>query len=316
MMKVLVLGASGMLGSMIVDYLDSSSNYSISATVRSSNMYDMCKRSISTVDWVLFDAEKIIDNQNNFPYNSINFDKYDYVINCIGLTKHYINDDNPILIEKAIKINSLFPYYLGKLINNDRTKIIQIATDCVYSGDKGEYNEHDFHDPIDVYGKTKSLGEAKLDSFIHLRSSIIGLEFKSNDFLLEWVLKQKEHSRINGYTNHFWNGITTLHFAKICDGIISKEADIKSLQHILPQNKLSKFDIVNSIAKVFNKEIEIIPFETENKIDRTLNTINSDINKKLWKYAGYDKIPTIEEMIIELSNYPFRFKNKSINMGM
>lgn len=206
-------------------------------------------------------------------------------INCIGLIKPYCEDTL-----RAIKINSIFPHRLP-------FGTIQIATDCVYSGRKGNYSETDPHDALDVYGKTKSLGEAS--RLISLRCSIIGPEVKNHLSLLDWFLAQK--NEVNGFTNHFWNGITTYHFALIVKGIVRSGIQLPPLQHIVPADTVTKAELLQIIADEFNKKIKINPVEAPESIDRTLTTNDPVLNRKLWQFAGYDKPPTIRQMIRELA---------------
>lgn len=208
----------------------------------------------------------------------------DWIINCIGKIKPYCDD-----VERAIRVNALFPYTLP-------ANTIQIATDCVYSGKKGNYVETDEHDATDVYGKTKSLGEAS--HIKHLRCSIIGPEIKGHTSLMDWFFAQE---KANGYTNHMWNGITTYHYAKIVEGVIRKGIVLPHLQHIVPANKISKANLLRCLAKEFKKNIPVTDVEADVVIDRTLDTHNKAKNKEIWKAAGYDKPPTIEEMIQELA---------------
>jgi dTDP-4-dehydrorhamnose reductase len=206
------------------------------------------------------------------------------VINCIGLIKPYTTD-----VEQTIRVNALFPYSLPE-------NTIQIATDCVYSGKKGRYVETDPHDALDVYGKTKSLGEAPHIS--NLRCSIIGPEIKTHTSLLDWFLSQEE---VNGYTNHLWNGITTYHFSMICQGIVREGIELPNLQHIVPADAVTKHELLGIIAKAYGKKITVNPILAEEYIDRTLATNNSDLNRQLWEAAGYNNPPTIEEMVEELA---------------
>lgn len=208
----------------------------------------------------------------------------DWIVSCIGKIKPYCDD-----VETAIKVNSLFPYTLP-------AKTLQIATDCVYSGKKGKYVETDLHDATDVYGKTKSLGEAS--HIKNLRCSIIGPEMKGHISLLDWFLSQTE---ANGFTNHLWNGITTYHFSKICQGIIRKGIVLPTSQHIVPANTVNKAELLRIIAKAYKKKIKVTDAEAPEAIDRTLTTHNKSKNREIWKAAGYDTPPTIQQMIEELS---------------
>lgn len=212
-------------------------------------------------------------------------DDEDWVINCIGMIKPYCED-----VPQAIRVNALFPHSLPK-------NTIQIATDCVYSGKKGDYVETDLHDATDVYGKTKSLGEAP--HIKNLRCSIIGPEIKNHISLLDWFLAQEE---ANGFTNHMWNGITTYHFSKICQGVLQGGLQLPDIQHIVPADKVSKHTLLSLISVAFKHDILISPTEADEVIDRTLSTNNPDLNKKLWEAAGYSEPPTIEQMVMELAS--------------
>jgi dTDP-4-dehydrorhamnose reductase len=213
------------------------------------------------------------------------FENRDRMVNCIGLIKPYCEDPG-----KAIRVNALFPHYLP-------AGSIQIATDCVYSGQDGLYIETDPHDALDVYGKTKSLGEAP--HLNNLRCSVIGPEEKNHLSLLDWFLSQED--TVNGFTNHFWNGVTSYHFAKIVEGIIRENIQLPVLQHIIPADSVTKSELLQIIATVYKKDITIREVETPTVVNRTLATTNPALNLRLWRAAGYDQPPTIEQMVKELS---------------
>ncbi len=293
-----------MLGSMVCDYLESTQEYDITATVRNNELLLKCKAILPKIKWELFNIENEIQIYSDLE----KLGRFDYIINCIGITKPYCKDDNPEQVEVAIRVNSLFPHILGKYADKYNITVLQIATDCVYSGKSSLYDEKSEFDPIDVYGKTKSLGEAYYNSVKNLRCSIIGPEFKTQAFLLEWVLKQSDGVEINGFTNHNWNGVSTLQFAKICDGIMKNNIELTHIQHIIPLDILNKYQLVSIFAKYFNKKIIINKTTAALAIDRTLSTINQNQNSKIWKAAGYSTIPTLEDMTIELSEYNYRFK--------
>jgi dTDP-4-dehydrorhamnose reductase len=228
----------------------------------------------STLDRPEFDAERLHD-----------FLPGPRMINCIGVIKPYCTD-----VTRAIKVNALFPHYLP-------AETIQIATDCVYSGAKGGYVETDPHDAGDVYGQTKSLGEAP--QLNNLRCSIIGPEVKNHISLLDWFLSQK--GKVDGFTNHRWNGITTYHFALIVKGILSSGIQLPPLQHIVPADIVTKAELLQIIKEEFKHKIKIVPKEATEAIDRTLSTNNPELNLRLWQLAGYEKPPTIRRMIKELA---------------
>ena len=184
--------------------------------------------------------------------------------------------------------------------------MLQIATDCVYSGAKGAYTESDLHDALDVYGKTKSLGETYLPSVSHLRCSIIGPEPKDFKFLIEWFRRQPNGAQVNGFTNHLWNGVTTLHFARVCEGVICKNIALPHLQHLVPAESETKSEMLRDFAEAYARpDIIIRDVEAKTVIDRTLSTSNIELNDALWRAAGYDQPPTVRQMIHELGAFDY-----------
>jgi dTDP-4-dehydrorhamnose reductase len=226
----------------------------------------------------------------------------DYIINCLGITKPHIKDDNVDDVARAKLVNSLFPAELASLAENTGSRVIQIATDCVFSGRKGHYLETDTHDAEDVYGKTKSKGEIVSPNVMHIRVSTIGREINRSTLLLEWVLSHPQGATIPGYTDHFWNGVTTHHFAKVVRGIIELNEFKSGLSHLVPGNELSKAELVRKIAIAFGRsDLVVKDTESGEPIDRTLATTDPEHNKRLWAGAGYPEIPTIEQLIAEIA---------------
>ena len=225
----------------------------------------------------------------------------DYVVNCIGIIKPYISDSDDKQRLNALQINSLFPQKLADWASEAGTKVIQIATDCVFSGFKGSYLETEAHDALDVYGKSKSLGEVPNPSMMHLRVSIIGPEVGRSTSLLEWVRNQPDGAEIFGFTDHVWNGVTTTHFGKLARGIIESNLFKPGVFHVVPGNRLPKDKLVQKIASVFGRDdIKIQPKASGNTVDRTLETTSPDFNVAMWAAAGYKTPPTIEQMLEEI----------------
>ena len=169
--------------------------------------------------------------------------------------------------------------------------MIHITTDCVFSGKDGNYNELSEHDETNDYGMSKSLGELCKATII--RTSIIGEELTNKRSLLEWVKSNKE-KEINGFTQHYWNGVTCLQLAKIIYKVIKDDLYWEGTRHIFSPKSVSKFELVSIINEVYDLNITVVPFETE-KVDKTLITIyntNSIFN-----------IYSLKEQIIELNKY-------------
>jgi dTDP-4-dehydrorhamnose reductase len=291
--SILIIGSTGMLGSAVTKYLSKSKNRIIESNTSGNAI-------IPSNICVKFDIEKQ-EVSDLFPSD---LGKPDFVINCSGLIKHKIDGANPESIARAYKVNSDFPKDLSDFCNSFGIRIIQIATDCVFTGSAGEYTEDSNHDASDVYGDSKSKGEIAVKNMMILRCSLIGRELESHIELMDWVLNQPVGSKIKGFTNHYWNGLTTLHFARIVSGIIGEDSFEPGTHHVLPVDSVSKFELIEMICEGFRRQdLDIEPTEAEIFVDRRLGTKYPDKNNEFWRHAGYDKPPSARKMIAEYSNW-------------
>jgi len=280
----------------VAGYLSRQPGLALTATVRNKALREHMSAKYSGVSW------RVADFASGAP--SAILDDQHWIVNAIGITKPLIRDDNPAEIMTAIDINSRLPHLIGREAEARGARVLQIATDCVYSGEKGYYVETDSQDAPDVYGKTKSLGECFLSSTQHLRCSIIGPEPKDSKFLIEWFRRQPANASVNGFTNHHWNGVTTLHFAKLCHGFITHDLPLTHLQHIVPTGLVTKAQMLHDFARAYNRpDITINDVEAKTVIDRTLATKDPGRNLQIWRAAGYDQPPTVTGMIEELVGY-------------
>ena len=294
---VVVAGATGMLGHMVLDVLARESGLRVVATARGLGSTGAAVRPGG--EWRELDAETatIADISRAVEGAA-------HVVNCIGLIKQRIDEDDPVQVERAILVNALFPRRLGRAARACAAQVLQIATDCVYSGAKGRYVEPDVHDALDVYGKTKSLGECRLEPMRNLRCSIVGPELNGKVSLLGWFLAQPKGAKLNGFANHKWNGVTTLHFAKLCAGIVKTGLKLGALQHVVPADVVTKHELLRLLARAYGRDdLSITPVEAKTAVDRTLATDNAGLNAAIWKAAGYGAPPTVSRMVEELAAY-------------
>jgi dTDP-4-dehydrorhamnose reductase len=252
---------------------------------------------VATRELIGFDAYKFTLDKENL----LDFNKYEYILNCIGIIKPFCKDDDPEGIKNAVVINSLFPKVLSEFAGPE-TKIIQIATDCVYSGKEGPYSENSLHDAQDVYGKTKSLGEIRNSNFLNIRCSIIGPEKRNFVSLLEWFLNQEENATLQGFTHHKWNGVTTLQFAKLMEIIImenhfDKLIKLASVHHFLPNNTVNKYELLNIFQKFFSTSYVI------NAVDDIGPPVRRDLSSNLENLQSIYPKMKMETAIEELKNY-------------
>lgn len=304
MKRVLVLGGSGMLGSQVADVLSREKRIELAVAVRDRAFAGEGRAALPEAEWLLLDAETATAETLEPLLAS-----FDTVVNCIGVIKPYIQDTNPAQVERALRVNALFPHALGKAAGRANVRVLQIATDCVYSGAKGDYIESDAHDALDVYGKSKSLGEANLDGMHHLRCSIIGPELKSHRSLLDWFRKQNRGAQLTGFTNHFWNGVTTLHFGLLCAGIIGTELELPRSTHVIPSGRISKHEMLLRFQSAYARpDLEIGGKPAALSVDRTLATADPERNAALWRAAGYTAgPPAVPQMIDEMAAWKSRF---------
>jgi dTDP-4-dehydrorhamnose reductase len=256
-MKILVLGITGMLGSAVGRTLtDIYGRECVYGTSRSFMHLDQDGWS---------GRSTYLDALEPFMLPSILRDKYDYVINAVGVIKPQVERVGK---PNTILINSVFPRKLADHCANVGSKLIHITTDCVFSGKQGLYTETDIHDATDMYGKSKSLGEP--ENCMVLRTSIIGEELHHSRSLVEWIKSQKEE--VNGYTNHHWNGVTTKEYAKICSKIIDQDLYGEEVFHIFSPMCVTKEQLLHLISDRFDLDLTINAVEAESSVDRSLSS--------------------------------------------
>jgi dTDP-4-dehydrorhamnose reductase len=287
MTKIAIIGTQGMLGSAVCRYLSEKTYQILEINSRGKT------QSSNPVTKFDIAADRIEKLENNLK-------GIDFVINCAGLIKHKIDENSKESLSNLIRINSLFPIQLTDLSHKLNFKVIQVATDCVYSGEKGNYSENDDKDPVDYYGYSKVLGEHSGNNLITLRCSLVGRELNSKVEFLEWVLSHGKEKEITGFTDHFWNGLTTLHFAKIINAILEGNTFKAGTFHLIPSDSVSKFELAKIILEFFGKsDVKITQSKSSKAVNRILTTNYQEFNNDMWENAGYNSPLTISEMVKE-----------------
>lgn len=234
-MKYLVLGAGGMAGHMISHYLIEQGEEVEGLERRN---LDYCKTYV--LDAIHFDElQKIIEHN-----------KYDIIINCIGLLNQNAEDN----VDLAILLNSYLPHFLAKVTKNMKTRVFQMSTDCVFSGKRGHYTENDFPDGETFYDRTKALGELNDEKNLTFRNSIIGPDINENGIgLFNWFMKQD--GEFNGFEKSIWTGVTTLTLAKAMHKASYEK--LTGLYNLVNNEVISKYGLVNLFNKYSNKCLTI-----------------------------------------------------------
>ncbi len=276
-MKILILGITGMLGHKAFNHFSNSKDFQTYGTLRN-------KKEIFKYFNKSPNKQNIFSNIDalnvNDIYKLINQIQPNIILNCIGLIKQRDEAQNSLL---SIELNALLPHRLAKFVEGTKSRLIHISTDCVFSGEKGNYLEEDPSDAKDLYGKTKFLGElTNYNNSITIRTSIIGPELKRGLSLLEWFLSQKES--INGFTNAIYSGFPTNELINIVENYIISNPSFCGLYNVSSE-PISKYELLKIIAKVYDKQIIINSFD-EFKSDKSLNCSKfiKDFNfkKKAW----------------------------------
>lgn len=273
-----------MLGNAMMRILGEQSDWDVYGTIRSEDLKklfhpDIARNLLSGVDVEQYDSLLQAFLQV----------RPDVVINCIGLIKKFINEEDPL---HAISVNAALPHRLAKLCAVSGARLIHMSTDCVFSGEKGNYSESDISDAKDLYGRSKFLGEVDYPHALTLRTSIIGRELQSANGLIGWFLSQE--GSCPGFRRAIFSGFPTVVLAEIIRKFIIPNPDLHGLYHVAAQ-PISKYELLRLVADVYGKSIEIIADDSL-MIDRSLNA------DRFAQATGYHA-PVWRELIERMHKY-------------
>ena len=260
MSKVLVLGANGMLGGSLFRFFSTHSQYEVLGTVRS----DSAAKAIEEQGFSNLIKDVDISN-DHILYELLEAFSPDFVINCIGLIKQLKESQAPIA---SIKINSLFPHRLASFCSKIDAKLIHFSTDCVFSGQKGWYNESDLPDATDLYGRSKLIGEIDYGKHLTLRTSIIGHEINSSVSLIDWLLNQS--GEVKGFSKAIFSGMPTICLAEFMHEHVFANHEFSGIYH-LSVDPIDKYSLLKLTSQVYQLNIKIHN-SSDLKIDRSLNS--------------------------------------------
>lgn len=280
--KVLILGATGMLGHKMMQVL--SDRFDVIGTVRGS--------SLRYRDHPILGGMALLGDVQAENFDSVikvvATTHADAVINCIGIVKQHPSAMDPL---QSISVNALFPHRLAGLCRASGARLIQISTDCVFSGRKGYYTEDDRTDPEDLYGRTKLLGEVTGPGCLTLRTSMIGREIQGRLSLVEWFLSQRGKS-VRGFAGVIYSGFTTQVLADLIGDIIERQSHIHGLWHV-SSDPISKYDLL----RMMNRELKLgIDIQRDGTI-----ISNRSLKSARFREATGFKPPTWEEMIVRMA---------------
>lgn len=253
-MRVLILGAGGMLGHKVWEVFR--------------DRFDCRAAMRRRLPSPLFDDERVVDG-----FDATNFDavatliamvKPDAVVNCIGVVKQLAAAHDPIA---SITLNALFPHIVARACAEGGARLIHISTDCVFAGTRGHYSENDVPDAADLYGRSKLLGEVT-DGALTIRTSLIGRELRTSSGLVEWFLSNRGGS-VRGFTNAIFSGVTTDTLARILAEVVERHPDLQGLYHVAA-TPISKYDLLMNLNAATGAGVMIAP-DDGFVIDRSLD---------------------------------------------
>jgi len=280
--RVMVTGASGMLGHKVTQVLAQDGRFEVTALVRMFHQCDTVQHlpgmSVTDVYW--------IHEVDAHDYDAIIFEREpEFVINCAGVIKPRCVTGDP---RELVRVNSILPHDLSQASN----RLIHVSTDCVFSGLHGQYTEDSPTDPLDHYGMSKALGEVvDQHNTLTLRTSIIGREVFNRYSLLEWVLSQKG-KQVNGYVRALYSGVTTNELARIIKLVILEHPDLHGLYQVAGP-EINKWHLLGVISRHFDLDLRVKPDESV-LCDRTM------VDDRFRQATGIDK-PSWDDMLAQVA---------------
>lgn len=258
--KLLVLGANGMLGHVVLRWFAPLSGYEVVGAVRTAEAASELRQRVPEAE--------VVDGVDAARLGSLRllFDqiKPDVVINCIGVVKQLTGADHPAT---AIPINALLPHRLARLCQAHEARLVHISTDCVFSGRRGGYREDDVADAEDLYGRSKLMGEVSAPHAVTLRTSIIGHEMTSAHALLGWFLSQR--GVVPGYSNAIFSALPTVELARVIEQHVLTDASLQGIYHVAGPT-INKYELLKLVAQIYRSENELKAVPTL-VIDRSLD---------------------------------------------
>lgn len=244
--KILVLGATGMLGNAVLRLFAQSAGYEAVGSARSTSALRLLPADLSDRVICGVDVEHVDSLISLFSKV-----QPDVVINCIGLVKQLAEADDPLA---AIPINSLLSHRLARLCGVAGARLVHMSTDCIFSGAKGMYTEADMSDAKDLYGRSKYLGEVDYPHAITLRTSIIGHELNGGHSLVGWFLAQQ--GSVKGFRRAIFSGLPTVELARVIRDHVIPHPELHGVHHV-SADPINKFDLLTLISNVYGKKIDI-----------------------------------------------------------
>jgi len=279
-MKVLVLGAGGLIGHKLFQILG-----------EALDVYGVLHHSS---EHPLFNSSNVFNNVDVLDFDRlvqlIQDNHIDVVLNCVGITKRKPEIKN---LELCIATNALFPHKLANWAALNSKRVIHFSSDCVFDGSLGNYTEHSDTSAVDTYGRTKALGEINYPHTLTIRSSFIGRELAAKTELLEWALSCRGQ-KINGFAKALYSGVSTLYMASVVKRIITDYKQLSGLYQLAIDRPISKYELLGLANQSFRLGMKI---DSDSSFE-TRPTLNGARLKKAMNLT----LPSWEAMMDELAS--------------
>lgn len=272
-MRVIVIGATGMLGKDFVSFFSELEGYEVYAISRNKS-FVLPYPNINIIHIDVTDAEAFSD--------CIKEINPQIIVHCAALTNIDACEDNKgyalWLHSDIIKVIAL---------TCPKVKFVYISTDSVFNGYEGNYYESDIPDPLNYYATTKYLGEksaaALMIDHIIVRTNIYGYHLFEQPSLSEWALANlKKGQPFTGFTDVYFNPVYTGQLTSIVKKLI--DLNYVGIINVSSDTYVSKYHFLKMIAKQFGYDPNLIqgrPFDP--KLFKAPRSNNTTLNTSLLK---------------------------------
>lgn len=283
--RLLVLGANGMLGNAVLRWFTQNPAYEVTGSVRrleAVRQFQQRLPQVAFIDGV--HAESLASLRRTFAEV-----QPDVVINCVGVVRQLSGADDPAI---AIPINALLPHRLASLSARFGARLIHISTDCVFSGSRGHYSEDDAPDAVDLYGRSKLMGEVDYPHAVTLRTSIIGHELSTGHGLVEWFLSQR--GAVRGFDRAIFSALPTVELARVIERHVLPFPELRGTYHVGAE-AISKHEVLGLVAREYGSQAVLQP-DSDLVMDRSL------VSDRFKRASGYQP-PSWPELVRRMREF-------------
>jgi dTDP-4-dehydrorhamnose reductase len=258
--RILVLGAAGMMGHMACRVLGE--DHEVIGTVRTgwSDAAPVARflprdRCLDGVD--VLEAASLA--------RAMSAATPDVVLNCVGIVKQLAAAKDAIA---SIECNSLLPHRLAVACRDHGARLVHLSTDCVFSGRTGGYRVDTIPDPVDLYGRSKLLGETSAEEGLTIRTSIVGRQLSGSSSFFEWVLSNRG-GHVRGYERAVYTGLTTMALARVIERVLLAHPSLGGVWQVA-STPITKLDLIRRLDALLDLDLEIEP-DVDFQCDRSLD---------------------------------------------